>query len=80
MSEEKIEVCPRCSVTIENGSKVVFSVGAPGTRARLYARVCEFALKQDREAIANGEEPKGGCINADPTKLTITEKDYYGNL
>ena len=37
-----IEKCPVCGVEIENGSKVNFSAGPYGTRARLRARVCNY--------------------------------------
>lgn len=68
MSEKHIEVCPACGVTIENGDKVLFSVGPPGNRSRLWARVCQFAKKP-------------GCINQDQDAVgTIQSNDYYGDV
>lgn len=59
------EVCPACGVTIEDGSKVLFSYGPPGTRERLWARVCQFAKRP-------------GCINSNTEALgEIKETDYY---
>lgn len=56
MSNSNIEMCPVCGVKIENGDKVIFSVGQPGTRARLYARVCNYVqqaqcINQNQDAI-----------------------------
>lgn len=48
-SEE--QSCPVCGVTITNDA-VQFANGSTGTRARLYARVCQYAKKPD-------------CINQD---------------
>ncbi|EKD06344.1 MULTISPECIES: hypothetical protein [Limnospira] len=42
------------------GDRVLFSVGAPGTRARLWARVCQFVKKP-------------GCINSDPALIGETK-------
>lgn len=38
--------CPVCGVTIVN-DVVQFANGSAGTRARLYARVCQYAKKPD---------------------------------
>ena len=51
-NSQKLSVCPICSISITEDGQVNFSTGSPGTRARLYARVCQFA-----------EKP--GCINQD---------------
>ena len=48
-----LEICPACEVSIDAQGKVYFSVGQPGTRAKLYARVCKF-------------NQKPGCINQSP--------------
>ncbi|MFM7437967.1 MAG: hypothetical protein ACKO2V_16055 [Snowella sp.] len=65
MSEFTSEVCPVCGVTIENGAKVVFSVGPSGTRAKLWARVCNFAKNPD-------------CINQDEESIgAVKNNDYY---
>jgi hypothetical protein len=50
---------------IEDDSKVIFSCGPSGTRARLWARVCQF-----------NKQP--GCINQDDFKIgDVKELDYY---
>ncbi len=60
MSPEPSEqVCPLCGVKIIpmiGGDRVIFSMGPAGTRAKLWARVCQFVNKpecinRDREAI-----------------------------
>lgn len=57
--------CPACGVVITADDSVLFSHGKPGTRARLWARVCQYAKRP-------------GCINKDETKIgDIQEKDYY---
>ncbi len=66
MSDEvKIETCPKCGVRIENGAKVLFSAGPPGTRARLWARVCNYV--QDPTCINQNEEQIGN----------VSREDYY---
>ncbi len=69
MQEYKnIQVCPACGVKIVGGDKVLFSVGAPGTRSRLYARVCQYAKK-------------AGCINRNTEEIgQILPSDYYGDI
>ncbi|MFZ4665285.1 MAG: hypothetical protein ACOYME_02535 [Prochlorotrichaceae cyanobacterium] len=50
--------CPVCGVTILpaiGGDRVLFAVGAPGTRAILWQKVCRFT-----------EKP--GCINQESKK------------
>lgn len=47
------ETCPACGVSITENGQVHFAVGQPGTRAKLYARVCTF-------------NQKPGCINQEP--------------
>ena len=49
---QNLQVCPICKISITEDGQVNFSTGNPGTRARLYARVCQFAQKS-------------GCINQD---------------
>ncbi|MDX2212108.1 MAG: hypothetical protein SFY66_02350 [Oculatellaceae cyanobacterium bins.114] len=54
MPESGVNVCPVCGVKIIGmigGDRVLFSVGPPGTRATLWARVCRFTQKP-------------GCINS----------------
>ena len=63
--------CPRCGVEITPQGSVLFSFGKPGSRARLFARVCQFALKRGAT----------DCINQfNPETETIHELDYYGNF
>lgn len=59
-----MKVCPACGVTITDTGEVLFSVGKPGTKERLYARVCQFSKKPD-------------CINNGELK-EITDEDKYG--
>lgn len=59
-----IKECPACGVKIENGAKVLFSYGAPGTLSRLHARVCQYSKKP-------------GCINKPAEELEILDSDYY---
>ncbi|MDY7014118.1 MAG: hypothetical protein SVX43_11080 [Cyanobacteriota bacterium] len=60
-----LQTCPVCRVSIAD-DVVHFSNGNPGTRARLYARVCQYAkqsgcINQDSEKI--GElEPRDGFV------------------
>ena len=68
MSNSNLEICPVCGVKIEDGDKVIFSSGPVGTRARLWARVCNYAQKP-------------GCINQDQATIgTVHENDYYNPL
>ena len=65
MSNPSIEICPVCGVKIEDGAKVIFSAGPSGTRARLWARVCNFAQNPD-------------CINQDEASIgNVISNDYY---
>lgn len=53
MSQQNIQVCHACGVKIMKlvtGDRVLFSVGPPGTRASLWAKVCQYTQK-------------AGCIN-----------------
>ncbi|WP_293090315.1 hypothetical protein [Okeania sp. SIO3B5] len=43
MSENQQEICPVCLVKIVGGDRVLFSSGPPGTKAKLWARVCQYA-------------------------------------
>lgn len=59
------KTCPACEVVINEDDQVLFSYGPPGSRAKLYARVCQYAKKP-------------GCINRDEQKIgDIQECDYY---
>ncbi|MGD1855514.1 MAG: hypothetical protein ACFB2W_14815 [Leptolyngbyaceae cyanobacterium] len=55
MTTPSQQTCPVCGVTIAN-DVVQFSNGSKGTRARLYARVCQYAKKPE-------------CINQDMTLI-----------
>lgn len=60
-----IETCPVCGVRIEGGARVLFSAGPSGTRARLWARVCNYAQSPD-------------CINQDDAAIgNVSSRDYY---
>ena len=65
--------CSLCQVEIQGmagGTELVnFSQGAPGTRAKLWARVCQY-LRSD--------EQKAQCINLDPSlRGTVVQTDFY---
>ncbi|MGC1306843.1 MAG: hypothetical protein WA885_06410 [Phormidesmis sp.] len=58
--------CGLCGVKIDSGNTVHFSFGKPGSRERLYARVCQHV--SDRR-----------CINSDADSLApLTADDAYG--
>jgi hypothetical protein len=65
--------CSLCQVEIEGmgggGDLVHFSRGGPGTRAKLWARVCQF-LKND--------EQRAQCLNQDQAlRGTVQPGDYF---
>lgn len=68
MADSTPQTCPICSVKIVVGSpggdRVLFSSGPPGTRTKLWARVCQF-------------NQKPGCINQQTKEATIPVDDYY---
>ena len=58
------QTCPVCGVTIIE-DVVQFSNGSKGTRARLYARVCQYAKKPD-------------CINQDKALIgEVLQEDGF---
>ena len=59
------ESCPVCGVKIKEDS-VMFSYGKPGSRERLYARVCRYAKDRDN------------CINQEHSNFT--EEDCYAEF
>ncbi|WP_204106039.1 MULTISPECIES: hypothetical protein [Spirulina sp. CCY15215] len=62
---DNCQTCPICRVKIAHDDKVYFSSGQPGTRARLYARVCQYAKK-------------AGCINQNKEAIgTLTKSDGF---
>lgn len=62
------QTCPVCGVKIMvgvvGGDRVMFSAGPPGTRARLWARVCQYV-------------DKPGCINPDGGNQKPGKDDFY---
>ena len=59
------QICPVCGVSITEDGQVNFSNGRPGTRARLYARVCQYAQKPE-------------CINQESELIgEITRQDGF---
>ncbi|NJO39665.1 MAG: hypothetical protein HC769_20010 [Cyanobacteria bacterium CRU_2_1] len=68
MPDTGIQVCPICGVKILKiigGDRVMFSAGPPGTRAILWARVCQYTEKR-------------GCINRDKEAIgNVKPQDYY---
>lgn len=65
--------CSLCQVEIQGmvgGNDLVhFSQGVPGSRAKLWARVCQY-LRTD--------EQKGQCLNQDPGQRgTVQPSDYF---
>ncbi len=68
MSDPTPQTCPICSVQIVSGGmtgdRVIFSTGPQGTRAKLWARVCQY-------------NKKTGCINAQGQNESISADDYY---
>ena len=64
-NSENLQICPTCGVSITEDGQVNFSNGNPGTRARLYARVCQYTQKS-------------GCINQEPELIgELTSQDRY---
>ena len=62
---QNLQICPVCRVSITTDGKVNFSNGNPGTRARLYARVCQYAKNSE-------------CINQESQLIgEINRKDYF---
>jgi hypothetical protein len=58
MSSQSPQVCPVCGVRIISligGDRVLFTVGAPGTRESLWQKVCQYT-------------DKAGCINKNQGK------------
>lgn len=49
--DEELKTCSNCKVKMNSEGMVFFSCGNPGSRARLYARVCQFAA--DKENCIN---------------------------
>ena len=68
MAESTAQTCPVCGVQIvpggPAGDRVIFSSGPPGSRSKLWARVCQF-------------NKKPGCINEQGKSENISADDYY---
>lgn len=65
MPESQTQTCPVCKAQIVGNDKVIFSVGAPGTRSKLWARVCQYTNNR-------------ACINQDTDAMgDIKKTDYY---
>jgi len=65
--------CSLCQVEIQGmaggNDQVLFSQGAPGTRAKLWARVCQY-LKTPEQCAQ--------CLNQDASlRGEVTRSDYY---
>lgn len=65
--------CTLCEVEIQSlagGQDLVhFSLGAPGTRSKLWARVCQYLRTP---------EQCGQCLNQDPSlRGEVSNSDYY---
>ena len=64
-NSKNLQICPVCGVSITPDGKVNFAGGSPGTRARLYARVCQYAQKPE-------------CINQESQLIgEITRQDGF---
>lgn len=64
-----IKKCPVCDVEIDNDI-VLFKYGGNGTKERLYARVCQYAIKKGRT----------GCINQQVNLSNCSQKDFYYDI
>jgi len=63
-----IQTCPVCGVKIMvgivGGDRVLFFAGPPGSRSKLYARVCRYV-------------DKSGCINRQAASQPPQPDDFY---
>ncbi|MBE9061554.1 hypothetical protein [cf. Phormidesmis sp. LEGE 11477] len=68
MADPTTQTCSVCSVKIitgtAGGDRVIFSTGPQGSRAKLWARVCQY-------------NKKAGCINEQGKNESISADDYY---
>ena len=65
MTQKQLEVCSVCGVKIVEGDQVLFSHGDPASRARLYARVCQYVQKP-------------ACINQNSEVIgVVSSRDHY---
>ena len=60
-TQPEVQICPICQVKIQaepgSADQVMFSRGTPGTRSKLWSRVCQFLRT---------EEQISTCLNQDP--------------
>ena len=60
-TQPEVQICPICQVKIQarpgSADQVMFSTGTPGTRSKLWSRVCQF-LKTEGQTST--------CLNQDP--------------
>ncbi|MEM6610941.1 MAG: hypothetical protein AAF652_01575 [Cyanobacteria bacterium P01_C01_bin.72] len=62
---DHLQTCSACGVSITEDGQVNFSNGNPGSRTRLYARVCQYT-----------EKP--GCINKESNLIgEISREDSF---
>ena len=65
MSQANLQRCSVCKVKITDSDRVLFSNGTPGTRGRLWARVCQYANT-------------AGCINQEQDLIgEVKKEDRY---
>ncbi|MEM9540024.1 MAG: hypothetical protein AAGA60_11065 [Cyanobacteria bacterium P01_E01_bin.42] len=74
INRDNCQVCPVCQVAIAPNDTVYFSSGNPGTRARLHARVCQYAkqsgcINKDTDAIGSLTKADGFSTGAEIAKL-----------
>ena len=60
------QACSVCGVPITNQDEVLFTYGKPGTRAKLYARVCQYVNTKEKDY----------CLNKDFTG-SVTQSDIW---
>ena len=74
-SQEKRQRCALCQVEIDSSSgsdQVLLSRGGPGTRSKLWARVCQYL---------STDEQKAQCINQDASQRGVEQPgDGYAEL
>lgn len=67
-NKSNCQECLICGISIED-NQALFSFGKPGSRQKLYARVCQYVAK----------EKQSGCINQNVDTDLISDSDYYLN-
>lgn len=73
--------CSSCGVKIDvETNQVYFSYGKPGTRSKLYARVCQYAKDKD-SCINKGEhiiKPGDNYLRIDEPFSSFSKDKYLG--